>query len=170
MNNRKARARHLRDGRPSLKTPMRSLLQPSIVRVSVVLAILLWSLSAQAQSAATKPIYEIKLKPGQRTKVVEGTVGPPHGKGDMSNSGSEKYLLPVRAGQALMIELSSENDRALFSIIKPSPNMAKDEQVEKADGVKSWAGRLTKSGDYLVTVFTRDRDADSRFKLRVTLH
>jgi hypothetical protein len=67
------------------------------------------------------------------------------------------------------MEISSDNHQAMFSLIKPSPGMAKYEIVESAGGVKRWSGRLTESGDYLVTVFTREREADSRFKLRVTL-
>src|SRR2546425_3235995 len=140
-------------------------------RIPVLLPILFMvSLAAWAQSAGTKPIYEIKFTPGHRTAIVEGTVAPPHGEGDMTNSGSERNLLRVRAGQSLLVEISSDNDRAVFSLIKPSHNMAKYEPVSRADGVKRWSGRLTKSGDYLVTIFTRDREANSRFKLRVTFH
>jgi len=146
-----------------------SLLQVSVVRVSVVFAILLLTaLTAWAQRAGTKPIYPIKFKPGVKTTVVEGTVTPPHGEGDMHNSGFERYSLRVRAGQYLTMEISSDNDRAVFSLIKPSKNMVKYEPVERAGGVKRWSGRLTESGDYLVTVFTREREV-SHFKLRVTL-
>jgi len=150
----------------TLKTPMISLLRRSVVRVPVLFALLLLtSLTVWAQSAGTKPIYEIKFKRGQRTTVVEGTVAPPHGEGDMHNSGSERYSLRVRAGQYLTMEISSDNHQAMFSLIKPSPD---DEIVERAGGVKRWSGRLTESGDYLVTIFTREREV-SHFKLRVTL-
>lgn len=131
--------------------------------------ILLAALTATAQSVGTNPIYEIKFKPGQKTTVVEGTVAPPSGEGDMHNSGSERYSLRVRAGQALMIEASSDNDGAIFSLFKPSHNVANDEAVEGAEGVRRWSGQLRKSGEYIVTVFTHDKEAASHFKLRVTL-
>ncbi len=165
MNNRKARADICAVDEILLKHRI-SLLQLSVVRVSVVFALLLLTaLTAWAQRAGTKPIYPIKFKPGVKTTVVEGTVTPPHGEGDMHNSGFERYSLRVRAGQYLTMEISSDNHQAMFSLIKPSPD---DEIVERAGGVKRWSGRLTESGDYLVTVFTREREV-SHFKLRVTL-
>jgi hypothetical protein len=146
------------------------MLQHVAVRAPILFALLLLTaLTAWAQSAGTKPIYPIKFKPGLRTTVVEGTVSPPRGEGDMHNSGSERYSLRVQAGQYLTMEISSDNHQAMFSLIKPSPGMVKYEIVDKAGGVKRWSGRLTESGDYLVTVFTREREADTRFKVRVTL-
>jgi len=143
----------------------------SVVRAAGIAGpLLLTSLIALAQTVGTKPIYDLKLRPGQRATFVEGTVGPSRGQGDMTNSGTERYLLRVRAGQFLVIEIGSENDRAVFSLVKCSHNMVRYEQIDKAEGVKRWSGRLTRSGNYLVTIFTRDREADSRFKLRVTLH
>ncbi len=67
------------------------------------------------------------------------------------------------------IEINSDNHQTLFSLIKPSPAMAKYEIVERAGAVKRWSGRLTASGDYLIAVFTHNREAASHFKLRVTL-
>jgi hypothetical protein len=66
------------------------------------------------------------------------------------------------------MKISSDNRHALFSLIKPSPGMATYEVVESAGGVKHWSGRLTKSGNYPVEVFTREKET-SHFKLRVTL-
>ena len=147
------------------------MLQHIVVRVPVLFALLLLTgLTSWAQSAGTKPIYPITFKPGAKTTVVEGTVSPPTtGRADMTNSGSERYTLRVRAGQYVTMEINSDNHQALFSLVKPSPAMSKIEIVEKAGGVTRWSGRLTMSGDYVVTVFTHDREAASRFKLRVTM-
>jgi hypothetical protein len=150
---------------------MRFRVQHMVVRVPLLLALLpLTALATWAQSAGTKAIYPIEFKPGVKTTFVEGTVSTPTTVGpDMTNEGSERYTLRVRAGQYLTMEISSDKRQALFSLIKPSPGMVKYEIVERAGGVKRWSGRLTESGDYLVTVFTREREANSRFKLRVTL-
>ena len=85
--------------------------QYMIVRLSILFALLLLIASATwAQSPGTKPIYRIEFKPGVKTTVVEGTVSPPRTVGpDMTNEGSERYSLSVRAGQKLAMEISSEN-------------------------------------------------------------
>jgi hypothetical protein len=75
---------------------------------------------------------------------------------------------PKVGGQPKML-ISSDNRHALFSLVKPSPGLATYEMVERAGGVKRWSGRLTKSGNYLVQVFTREKETSSHFKLRVTL-
>jgi hypothetical protein len=119
-------------------------------------------------SAGTKPVYPIKFEPGASTAAVEGAVGPTQTRGpDMTNEGSERYVLSARAGQYLTMQVSSSNDLALFTLVKPSPNEAKIEFVEGAARVKRWSGRLKMSGDYLVIVFTRA--GFSRFKLHVKL-
>ncbi len=142
-----------------------------VVRIGALVALLLLTASlASAQSRGTKPIYAIEFKHGARTALVDGTVSPPVTAGpDMTNDGSERYSLRARSGQVLSLEVSSDNHQALFSLIKPSPAMVKYDVVEHAGAVKSWSGRLTESGNYLVTVFTHDREAASRFKLRITL-
>jgi hypothetical protein len=146
------------------------MLQQIPVRISLLFALLLLTASTMwAQSAGTKAIPSIEFKPGEKTAVVEGTVSPAfNASPDMSSGGSERYSLHVQAGQYLTVEISSDNRHALFSLVKPSPGMATYEMVEKAGGVKHWSGRLTKSGNYLVQVFTREKET-SHFKLRVTL-
>ena len=149
---------------------MNSRLKHIAVRIHILCALLLLTaVTSWAQSAGTKPIYPIKFKSGMKTTVVKGQVSPPVGEGDMYDSGREKYSLQVRAGQYLTIRISSDNHHAMFTLIKPSPGGSKFEVVEKASAVKRWSGRLTMTGNYLVTVFTQERKAGSRFKLRITL-
>jgi hypothetical protein len=124
--------------------------------------LLLTASTAWAQSAGTKPIYRIEFKPGESTSVVAGTVKQPAGEGDMHDPGSERYSLRVRGGQTVKLEISSDNDEAIFSLSTPD-----FEIVEDAGGIKRWSGKLKLSGDYYITVFTRKET--SRFKLRVTL-
>src|SRR4051794_40305792 len=92
----------------------------------VVMLLLATAFSVSAQSPGTKPIYPIEFKPGASTAAVEGTVSPPATVGpDMTNEGSEKYSLRVRAGQHLTMSIRSDNDNVLFTLIKPSPGMVK---------------------------------------------
>jgi hypothetical protein len=140
------------------------------VRISILFALLLLIAStAWAQSAGTKAIPTIEFKSGEKTAVVEGSVSPTFTAGpDMTGGGSERYFLHAEAGQHLTMVISSDDRQALFSIVKPSPAMATYEFVERAGGVKRWSGKLTKSGNYLVVVFTREKET-SHFKIRVTL-
>src|ERR1700730_103977 len=76
----------------------------------------------KAQSPGTKAIYRIEFKAGAKTAVVEGTVAPPVTVGpDMTNDGVERYSLRVSAGQYFSMELSSNNQKAMFTLVKPSP-------------------------------------------------
>ncbi len=144
--------------------------RPLADRVCTLVALLaLTAPFASAQSRGTKPISSIEFKPGAHATVLEGTVSPRVTVGpDMTNEGSERYSLRARSGQVLTMQISSGDHRTLFSLVKPSPAMSKIVVLEGAGGVKRWSGRLTESGDYLVTVFTHDQAA-SRFKLRITL-
>ena len=124
--------------------------------------LLLLASSAWAQSAGTKPIYRIEFKPGEKSTVLEETVTKPRGEGDMHDPGSERYSLRVRAGQTILMDISSDNNEAVFSLSTPDYEI-----VKGAGGVKRWSSKLEIAGDYIITVFTRK--AASRFKLRVTL-
>ena len=124
--------------------------------------LLLIASSAWAQTAGTKPIYPITFKAGEKTTTVEGTVTQPSGEGDMHNSGSERYSLKVREGQALKMEISSETGEVVFSLSTPDFQI-----VEGAASVKRWSGKTKATGDYIITVFAQK--GSSRFKLRVTL-
>jgi hypothetical protein len=146
-------------------------LNTSFARFAWLAILLIMAQIVPAQiGAGTKPIYSIEFKPGTTTTVVEGTVSTPKTVGpDMTNEGSEKYSLSVMAGQHVTIQIYSSNHQAMFTIIKPSPAGSRNEVVEKAGGVKRWSGTLAMNGNYRITVFTREEEAVSRFKLRVTL-
>lgn len=125
--------------------------------------LLLIAASAWAQIAAgTKPIYRIEFKPGQKSAVVEETVTAPAGEGDMHDPGSERYTVSAQAGQTLLMEITSDTGAAVFTLSTPE-----GEVMEKASGVKRLSLKIKKSGNYNVTVFTREKAA--RFKLKVTL-
>ena len=136
----------------------------------IFLSLLLFTIApGKAQSRGTKPIYRIEFKEGAKTTTVEGTVSPPRTVGpDMTNEGSERYTLNVRAGQSFSMVISSDNHQAGFSVEKPYHAGSNFEFVTKG-GVQRWSGRLTESGDYMIIVFPLDRESVSRFKLRITL-
>lgn len=88
-------------------------------------------------SAGTKHIYSIEFKPGTYTATVEGTVQPLVTRGpDMTNEGAEKYPLHAQAGQHLTINVTSKNNQALFTLVKPSPLGSRNKFVDRAAGVR----------------------------------
>jgi hypothetical protein len=139
------------------------------IAILVIVTLSLASPASSAQiSAGTKPIYPIEFKPGTNTTVVKGTIARPVTP-ERQSDGSQRFTLRAQAGKFLKLEISSDNHLAVFTLVKPSPAGSRIEVVENAVGVRRWSGILRISGDYLVTVFAPDRDAFSRFKLRVTL-
>ena len=149
-------------GRRSPRAPaVLLLLLPALMTASVS--------SAGAQSAGTKPIHAIAFPPGATATVVDGSVAPSVTVGpDMTDEGSERYSLRARAGQTLTMEIRSGDGRAVFTLVQPSPAMVRHDIIKGAGGVKRWSGKLAKTGDYGVVVFTRGA-ARTRFKLGVTL-
>ena len=151
-----------------MRTP-KTFWRTSLCALLVLAAFSLASHANSAQiSAGTKPIYPIEFKPGTNTTVVKGTIARPVTP-ERQSDGSERFTLRAQAGKFLKMEISSDNHLAVFTLIKPSPAASRIEVVKDAVGVRRWSGTLKISGDYLVTVFAPDRDAFSRFKLRVTL-
>ncbi|MDQ2855814.1 MAG: hypothetical protein M3R68_05760 [Acidobacteriota bacterium] len=146
-------------------------MKPNSMRLAFPAVLFLIAHTALAQiSAGTKAFHAIEFRPGMKTAVVKGSVSPSKTVGpDMTNDGFETYSLRSSAGHHLTMEISSDDHQAMFSLVKPSPGGAKHEFVEKAARVKRWSGTLAMTGDYRITVFTREQEGVSRFKLRVTL-
>ena len=120
-------------------------------------------------SAGGKVIATIAFKPGEPSAVVSGVVSPSGYVGpDRMSGGSERYFLPAQAGQHLAAEIASDTGEAAFSLVQPSPAMARYDIVEGAANVKRWSGTLSLSGNYLIQVFTH-HSRSSHFRLKVTL-
>jgi len=151
-----------------MRTP-KTLWRTSLCALLVLAGFSLASHANSAQiSVGTKPIYSIEFKPGTNTTVVKGTIARPVTP-ERQSDGSERFTLRAQAGKFLKLEISSDNHLAVFTLVKPSPAASRNDVIKNALGVRRWSGILTISGDYVVTVFAPDRDAFSRFKLRVTL-
>ena len=115
-----------------------------------------------AQARGTEAIPEITFLPKQRTVIKEGTVSLPHGVGDMHNDGADRYSFHYRAGQKWTFNLESEGNRAIFTITGANPELP-----NLPASTTRWSGKLPKSGDYYVTVWTREGAAD--YTLKVSL-
>ena len=143
---------------------MRKFFDPAPARLVAVLAVLLLAGAgaALAQSRGTEAVPTLTFPRGRKTVTVSGSVQQPHGEGDMHNDGADRYLLEYSAGQRVTFDLTSEGNRAVFSIAKVDSD---------AGGLPvlatRWTGKLPGTGSYRVTVLAREGSA--RYRLKVTL-
>jgi len=97
------------------------------------------------------------------------------GRHDASAKGSIRgytyvdYVLGAKAGQHMIVELSSIPDKAQFVVRDPD-----NENVEYGTGVAEWAADLEKSGSYTVRVLmsraeARRKGAASSFVITFTI-
>lgn len=68
-------------------------------------------------------------------------------KGGVARGTVNTYLIKARQGQRMKIEIQSLEKNAVFNIIDP-----KTKTIVK--GSKSWSGKLSETGDYVIAVGT----------------
>ena len=142
---------------------MRRICTLTLPRLIVIAAFLLWMTSALpllAQSRGTEAISPIKFAPGKKSAVVSGSVQLPHGEGDMHNDGADRYSFHYRAGQRMTFNLEAEGNRAIFTITRADSDLP-----NLPVSTTKWSGKLPKSGDYYVTVWTREGAANYTLKI-----
>ena len=101
------------------------------------LALLLGATDARAQCAGPK---RVAFQHGTTTAVIKGAVGA---------SKAVCYQLRVRAGQRMIVHLSSPSRGARFTVIPEGYDV---EPVAGAEDVESWEGVLDATGDYTISV------------------
>ena len=143
---------------------MRRICKLTLPRVLAVMAFLVMMVSLQplAQSRGTEAIAPIEFAPGKKMAIVSGSVQRPHGEGDMHNDGADRFSLHYRAGQKISFNLESAGNRAIFTITSANSDLS-----GLPASTRKWSGRLPKSGDYYLTVWTRTGAA--RYTMKVSL-
>ncbi|MDT4966577.1 MAG: hypothetical protein QOJ64_1314 [Acidobacteriota bacterium] len=100
--------------------------------------------------------------PHGRTKVtLEGKV----------DGGGKGYVLYARAGQQLVVHLSSPNQAENFGIFRTKyfvPYEGMEDPLEGAKEVRDWSGSLREEGDYHIMVYPTGADP-TPFTLEVSL-
>ena len=91
------------------------------------------------------------------------------GKGTITGYNYIDYVLGARAGQNMIVELDSTNDKAQFVVMDPDK-----ENVEYGTGVAEYSGELQKSGNYTVRVLmsraqARRKGAATSFVITFTI-
>jgi len=93
---------------------------------------------------------------GQARVVVHFAKGRHHAsaKGSIKGFTYIDYVLGAQAGQNMMVELTSTDDRAQMVILDPDK-----QNVEKGTGVQAYTGDLEKSGNYAVRILMSRAEA-----------
>lgn len=76
----------------------------------------------------------------------------------------KQYVLGAKAGQTLIIHVTSPRGLAQFDVY---PRNDREAFADTAEDVKDWEGKLPKSGDCLVSVYSIR--GNTRYTLGVTI-
>ena len=108
---------------------------------SRLLLILLVMVVLSQPTSAYDSLQRVKFAPGTSGTMIESTV---------SSSNRIVYLLGARAGQKMVIGLSSENRNHVLQVYDPRKKLMPGNYPN--NGSTMWSGRLPVSGDYRITV------------------
>jgi hypothetical protein len=88
------------------------------------------------------------------------------------------YKLAARAGQLLSLKIVSLENNAVFTVYAPGTTYEKDSDgmvdvsgqviAGNGDGITTWAGKLPKTGQYLVVVGGTRGNADYKLTVSIT--
>lgn len=103
-------------------------------RALILVAILfLTSMTVPAQSDRTR---RVRFARGRTTTVIKDAV---------VRATRDRYLLRARAGQTLIVHITSLEDNAVFDLYAPGRRTLAQEATD-------WTGELPRSGDYVISV------------------
>jgi hypothetical protein len=120
-------------------------------RACALLFIVLMAADIQAQKAANVT-RRVKFPRGRTTAVLKGAVKP-----GVEND----YLLGARAGQSMIVHLTSPGDVG-FTIWSPGGEFLADYRTD-------WSGELPKSGTYTIKVLPNSDKSFKPYTLEVTI-
>jgi hypothetical protein len=106
---------------------------------------LLLAIGALSHSAAAQTRSVVKFRGGTHSASAKGTV---------KGYAYIDYILGARAGQHMLVEMDSNNDKAQLVILDPDK-----ENVDEGTGVAGYSGDLEKTGNYTVRVLMSRAEA-----------
>src|SRR3954468_8008464 len=109
------------------------------MKLRVLFAAMLLLITTVETFASRDRTRRIRLESGRTTKVIKDAVV----RGDR-----DRYILHARAGQTLLVHITSEENNAVFDIYRPGGKRALENAQESMD----WSGALPRSGDYIIEV------------------
>lgn len=118
---------------------------------SVMFALLLFVLTTSAQTSTPE---RVQFPRGRTTAVLNGR----------ADKDGRHYLLRARAGQRMIVHLSSPKKDIHFQVV---PAREGGEAIESSVQARDWEGDLPETGDYYVSVFSNKEAGD--FTLEITI-
>ena len=109
------------------------------LKIRVLLAAALLLTATVMAEAGRDRTRRIRFESGRTTKVIKDAVV----RGDR-----DRYLLRARAGQTLIVHITSVENNAVFDIYRPGGRRTLENAQESTD----WTGALPRSGDYIIEV------------------
>lgn len=109
------------------------------IKISVLFAAMLLVITSIETLAARDRTRRIRFESGRTTKVIKDAVV----RGDR-----DRYILHARAGQTLIVHITSVENNAVFDIYRPGGKRTLENAQESAD----WTGSLPRTGDYIIEV------------------
>jgi hypothetical protein len=120
-----------------MKTIMTHIQKRRSARAFLLAALLLvTALGATAQSNRT---CRVRFARGRTTTVIKDAV---------VRGTRDRYILGARAGQTLIVHITSLENNAVFDVYAPGGKRLLDGAQETTD----WTGELPRSGDYVIEV------------------
>lgn len=99
----------------------------------LAILLLLTTTVVPAQSDRTR---RVRFARGRTTTVIKDAV---------VRATTDHYLLRARAGQTLIVHITSLEDNAVFDVVAPGRRTLATETTD-------WTGELPRSGDYVISV------------------
>ena len=133
------------------------------MRVGLIACILLSlsvNLVAQGGGRLRPPsgkTQRVRFARGRTTAILKGAV---------VRGTQDRYILGARAGQTMIVHVTSREKNAVFTILDPSGTALEgtDEGLDAMD----WTGELPLSGDY--SIWVSPTRGNATYTLEVTIH
>ena len=109
------------------------------MKLHVLFAAMLLLITTVETFASRDRTRRIRFESGRTTKVIKDAVV----RGDR-----DRYILHARAGQTLLVHITSEENNAVFDIYRPGGKHTLENAQESMD----WSGALPRTGDYIIEV------------------
>src|SRR4030095_12603152 len=98
----------------------------------------------------------VRFARGRTTAVLQGAVG---------RGAEERYILGARAGQTMIVHITSREKNAVFTILGPDATAL--EGAEEGTDATDWTGTLPLNGDY--SIWVGPTRGNATYTLEVTI-
>jgi len=119
----------------------------------IVLVTLAISITALAQTGQKQ---RVRFPRGRTTAVLKGAV---------IRGTQNQYILGARAGQTMIVHITSREKNAVFAIL--DPNGTALDGAEEGTDATDWTGRLPSTGDY--SIWVGGTRGNASYTLEVTI-